>query len=435
VDRYTGLVRFAIRAGLIPPGDSWRIDVMSQDPASRSLSIVIPALNEEQAIGRTLQSCLDARDEICQTAGIESVEVIAVSDGSTDRTAEIARGFDDVKVIVFAHNRGYGAAIKEGFRQGLGDWVGFLDADGTCDPRYFGEMCKIAREQGADIVLGSRLGPDSEMPWLRRVGNRLFAVVLGLLCGKFVTDIASGMRVMRRSALDLLYPLPDGLHFTPAMSARALLNGLRVVELPMRYRERVGASKLRVVQDGVRFFRVIIEGVLCYRPERVFLSLFAFCLFLGLLLSLYPIEFYFRHGRLEEWMLYRFLACFLLGAIGFQSVCSAALANRMASLGPDRLEAEGFWAALFGNVFSGRLLASITILAVVASVLLVWPGIVEYVVSGHVTVHWSRVVLAAFGMLMATQAVVTGVLLKVLDIWKVQSRLRMVGSEGRRNRA
>lgn len=406
---------------------------MSQASASRSLSIVIPALNEEQAIGKTLQSCLDAQDEICRTAGIESVEVIAVSDGSTDRTAEIARGFDDVKVIVFAHNRGYGAAIKEGFRQGSGEWVGFLDADGTCDPRYFGEMCRIARAQGADIVLGSRLGPDSEMPWLRRVGNRLFAFVLGLLCGKFVTDTASGMRVMRRSALDLLYPLPDGLHFTPAMSARALLNGLRVVEVPMKYRERVGTSKLSVVRDGVRFIRVIIEGVLCYRPERVFLSLFALCLFLGLLLSLYPIEFYFRNARLEEWMIYRFLACFLLGAIGFQSVCSAALANRMASLGPERLEAEGFWATLFGKVFSGRLLVSITIVAVVASVLLVWSGIVEYIVSGHVTIHWSRVVVAAFGMLMATQAVVTGLLLKVIDIWKVQSRFQAPdGRAGRR---
>ncbi len=404
---------------------------MYHQPVARSLSIVVPALNEEETIGATLQRCLDARQEICQTAKIESVEVIAVSDGSTDRTAEVARGFDDVKVIVFDKNRGYGAAIKEGFRQGSGDLVGFLDADGTCDPRYFARMCKIALEQDADIVLGSRLGPDTEMPLLRRVGNRFYAVILGILCGKFVTDTASGMRVIRRAVLDRLYPLPDGLHFTPAMSARALLNGLRVVELPMKYKERVGTSKLSVLRDGVRFFRVIIEGVLCYRPERVFLFLFVFCFLLGLLLAIYPMEFYLKNARLEEWMIYRFLACFLLGAIGFLSVCSAALANRMATLGPRRLEAEGFWAALFGRVFSGTPLATITILALVASLLLVWPGIVEYVSSGHVAVHWSRVVVGAFGILMAAQAIATGILLKVLEIWKTQGSPRAASSEGR----
>ena len=61
------------------------------------------------------------------------------------------------------------------------------------------------------------------------------------------------MRVLRREALNTLYPLPDGLHFTPAMSARALMTDQRVVEIPMSYAERVGESKLRVLRDGVRF--------------------------------------------------------------------------------------------------------------------------------------------------------------------------------------
>src|SRR6185312_14461030 len=118
------------------------------------LTIVIPALDEEGAIGMTVSRCLDARDEIKRAADLDDVEVIVVSDGSTDRTAEIARGFDGVEVIVFEQNRGYGAAIKEGFRRGRGSLVGFLDADGTCDPRYFAEMCRVAVEDDAEMVLG-----------------------------------------------------------------------------------------------------------------------------------------------------------------------------------------------------------------------------------------------------------------------------------------
>src|SRR5262245_2996796 len=153
---------------------------MTAGNAPPSLTIVIPALNEEEAIGSTLRRCLAARDRIREEAGLESVEIITVSDGSSDRTAEIARSFDDVQVIVFEKNRGYGAAIKEGFLRGRGSLLGFLDADGTCDPLHFGPLCRAIVAEDADVALGSRLGPGSRMPWIRRLGNRIFAFVLGL---------------------------------------------------------------------------------------------------------------------------------------------------------------------------------------------------------------------------------------------------------------
>jgi glycosyltransferase involved in cell wall biosynthesis len=381
------------------------------------LTIVIPALNEEEAIAGTITRCLEARDQIRREAGLDGVEVVVVSDGSTDRTVEIARGFDEVRVIVFERNRGYGAAIKEGFRQGRGSLLGFIDADGTCDPRYFAAMCRVAREDEADVVLGSRMGPGSKMPRVRKLGNRLYALLLGLLCGRRVTDTASGMRVIRRGALGLLYPLPDRLHFTPSMSARALLNGLRVVEIPMSYEERIGTSKLSVVGDGFRFLRTIIEGVLCYRPERPFMMVFSACLLSGLLLAMYPVEFYWRQGRVEEWMIYRFVACFLLGTAGFLLLCAAVLANRMAALGPKRRDGDSFWVAASARLFEGMALTVFVVAAVGTALALIWPGAVEFATSGHITLHWSRIIVGAFGVLLAFQALVTKVLLQVVALW------------------
>jgi glycosyltransferase involved in cell wall biosynthesis len=385
-----------------------------------TLSIVIPALNEEEAIGSTITRCLQASGEIREAADLDDVEIIVVNDGSTDRTSEIAHGFAGVKVIDFAKNQGYGAAIKEGFRQGTGSLVGFLDADGTCDPRYFAEMSRVALHEDADMVLGSRLGPDSKMPRLRRLGNRLYAILLGLLCGRHVTDTASGMRVIRRTALDSLYPLPNGLHFTPSMSARALLNGMRVVEIPMRYEERVGTSKLRILTDGVRFLRTILAGVLCYRPERLFLMGFTVFLLLAVLLAANPTEFYLENGRVEDWMIYRFIVCFLLGSSSFVLLCGAALAHRMAILGPARRDGSSFWPPIIARLFEGRIWLAFMGAALLASVVLLFPAIIEYFGTGRVTMHWARIFVGAFGLLIALHALVTGTLLQVVAIWQNQ---------------
>ena len=118
------------------------------------LTIVIPALNEEQAIGSIIERCLAAREGIIARSPVDKIEIIVVSDGSTDRTVQIASTFDEIKLIVFPENRGYGAAIKEGFESSSGDLVGFLDADGTCDPDMFTELCSALVAKGASVDSG-----------------------------------------------------------------------------------------------------------------------------------------------------------------------------------------------------------------------------------------------------------------------------------------
>jgi glycosyltransferase involved in cell wall biosynthesis len=385
-----------------------------------SLTIVIPALNEEDAIGNTIARCLAAQKDIKEAAGLAAVEIIVVSDGSTDRTAEIAKAYEGVRVIVFERNRGYGAAIKEGWRQGSGSLLGFLDADGTCDPNYFAEFCRVTVEEAADVVLGSRLGPQSKMPRIRRLGNRVYAFLLGVLCGRQVTDTASGMRVVRRESLKWLYPLPDGLHFTPSMSARALLNDLRLIEVPMRYEERIGRSKLSVLRDGVRFLRTIFYGVICYRPEKLLLTLFTLCLMALVLLAASPAEYYFQYGRLEEWMIYRFVVCYLLGSFGLTLLLATALTHQMSTFGPRRRSANAFWPFIVASVMRGRLLTIIVGSFFVLSVVFLYPGIVEYATTRQVFLHWSRLLAGAFSLFCAFQTGVFALLLKIVSVWRSQ---------------
>lgn len=380
------------------------------------LTIVIPALNEEDAIGSTIERCLAAISGIRHAANLDDVKIVVVSDGSTDRTAEIARSYDGIKVIVFPKNRGYGAAIKAGFAVNNSRLVGFLDADGTCDPNFFAVLCRGLVDSSAKIALGSRLGPESKMPTIRRIGNRAYAFLLGIICGEMVTDTASGMRVILRTALTDLYPLPDGLHFTPAMSARALLSGMKIVEFPMPYEDRVGQSKLSVLRDGVRFLQSIIEGVLWYRPERLFLFAFGVCFLVALLLAAYPAEFYLHQRRLEEWMIYRFIVCSLFGSMAFILLAAGALAHRYVLSTHDRSSIPRFWPSMFELLFVGRTLVAFVTASFMLALMLVWPGLWEYVGTGHVTLHWSRVMVGSFCLLVGFIAFVTSSLLQMIKI-------------------
>jgi glycosyltransferase involved in cell wall biosynthesis len=233
------------------------------------LSVVIPALNEEDGIADIIQRVWAVGPSL-EDVGVRNLEIIVVDDGSQDRTAEIAAGFPFVRLLRHPVNRGYGAAIKTGFCHARGDLLAFLDADGTYPPERFPTLCQAALDQAADLVVGSRRsGAGSDMPPLRRLGNCLWSNLISLMGNRRVIDPASGMRVLRRSILPRLYPLPDGLSFTPVMSTRALHEGLSVAEVPIPYHERVGRSKLSLVHDGTRFLKTIIWTALEYNPVRV----------------------------------------------------------------------------------------------------------------------------------------------------------------------
>ena len=234
-----------------------------------TLSVVIPAYNEEDGIAQIIERVLPIRAGLSEV-GVEELELIVVDDGSRDRTAEIAETYPEVFLVRHTTNQGYGAALKTGFGQACGDLLGFLDADGTYPPEHFPALCKVALQDNVDLVVGSRMsGAESEMPLVRRIGNTLFAGLASLIGNHRVSDSASGMRVIRREALSRLYPLPDGLNFTPVMIIRALHEEISWCEVPIPYKERVGRSKLSVVRDGMRFLETILWTALYYNPVRI----------------------------------------------------------------------------------------------------------------------------------------------------------------------
>ena len=310
-----------------------------------TLSVVIPAYNEENGIEAVIERVLAARPALAKQD--IALEFIIVDDGSRDRTALLVSKHREVRLIRHLKNRGYGAAIKTGFRYANGEYLAFLDADGTYPPESLPELCRAAIDQKADLVVGSRMGgAKSEMPLTRRVGNFAFARLLSLIGNVVVRDSASGMRIIHRDILERLYPLPDGLDFTPAMSTRAIHENLRVIEVDIPYAERVGRSKLSVMRDGFRFTNAIVWTALTYNPVRI-LGLASFALFtLAFVIGLYIVG--LRLGgvvTLNAPQVYLIFSAAILSVVGISLFSLGATFNYLVALFHKRPTRRG----LFGK--------------------------------------------------------------------------------------
>jgi glycosyltransferase involved in cell wall biosynthesis len=362
------------------------------------LGIVIPALNEEDSIEKIILLTHKAKDYIIANSPVDAVDIVVVSDGSTDNTVPLAqKHLDKIKLIVFEKNRGYGAAIKKGWEETDADLLAFLDADGTCNPEFFAPLCTELEKGSRDIMLGCRLNKDSQMPAIRRLGNTLFAILLSLVSNQKVRDTASGMRVIRRSSLSEIMPLPDGLHFTPAMSARAILHpDLKIHEIDMPYKERDGESKLKVWKDGIRFLSVILEMTFLYQPQRVFFLSGLFTSFLALLLMLIPMGFYFKHQMLEEWMIYRFMVSHLLGTLAALLFMCSFISERIVGITLSGKLEKTPLKILSSRFFNSGISHWVATMFVLAGLLLVRNSLLDRITLGSTYEHWSRYMVMSF---------------------------------------
>ncbi len=386
---------------------------MSDSPPTNGLTIIIPAFNEEDAIELIIQRCLDARESIKRETGLQDVRMIVVDDGSRDSTFEKAKKYEpEITLLQHKKNKGYGAAIKYGFRESQTTLVGFLDADGTCDPLFFSHLCNRQKEKDYDVVLGNRLGPSSEMPAVRRLGNLIFATLLRILSHTRIQDTASGMRVIKRDSLPRLYPLPDGLHFTPAMSSRILFHPeLTLSEVDMPYAERIGESKLSVIKDGIRFLQVILEMALIYRP-LLFFGLGAFPLFLACLIYSPALVMKLVESRyLEENWIYRTLAVMTFFIAGLTLLVVGLLSQKLLAYLHDYKNKN---LAFYHRFFMW--LAPIGVLCLLVGVGINIKPLQEYFAMGEITHPWTFIATGALLVLTGIQLLAIASVNYVIDL-------------------
>jgi len=212
-------------------------------------SLIIPAFNEEEAIGLVIEEYYPCVDEI-----------IVVDDGSKDKTFEIASNYQDEKVHVFTHtqNKGKVGALLTGVRESTGDIIVFTDADCTYPARYIPDFLSELN-RGADLVLGVRNIEAHHIPFFNRIGNAVFSTMATYISGKYISDGQTGYRAFRREMMDELLVSAKSLEFETKMTARAAKLGYLISEVPIEYRERVGTSKLHPIRDGYRMFRALLS--------------------------------------------------------------------------------------------------------------------------------------------------------------------------------
>jgi glycosyltransferase involved in cell wall biosynthesis len=273
------------------------------------VTVVIPCLNEEAAVGATVDQAWEGI-----AASGRPGEVIVVDNGSTDRSAEIAG--EHGAIVVREERPGYGSAYLAGLAQARGEFIVMGDADETYPLRDLAPFVdRLAG--GDDLVMGSRFEGTihgEAMPWLNRhVGNPVLTGLLNVLFGVTVSDAHCGMRAVRRDALTTLDLHSTGMEFASEMVFKGFRRGLTVSEIPIDYYPRVGESKLNRFGDAWRH----VKFMLLYSPSWLYFVPGGVLLFLGLAgaiaLAAGPVTIF---GR--PWQIHTMFACIAAILLGTQ---------------------------------------------------------------------------------------------------------------------
>ncbi|MHC5065644.1 MAG: glycosyltransferase family 2 protein [Planctomycetota bacterium] len=251
-----------------------------------SLSLVIPAKNESgnlPVLLADLQATLAAVPEMRH-------EILVIDDGSTDGTAECARAAG-ARVISHPQSLGNGAAIKRGIRAARCDWVLMMDADGQHPPEAIPGLLALAGDYDM-VVAARRRGAGS---WHRNLANATYNGLASYVTSRKIPDLTSGFRLVRSDvAKRLVYLLPNTFSYPTTITLAMLRGGYSVGFLPFNVRERGGKSHIRLLQDGSRFFLIILRIATIYAPLRVFLPLSLLMAAIGFGWYAYT---YLVHGR------------------------------------------------------------------------------------------------------------------------------------------
>jgi len=269
-----------------------------------SVTIVVPAFNEGDSIGRVVNALRAAADWH---------EVLVIDDGSGDATAQRAAAAG-ARVIRHPYTKGNGAAVKTGIRQATGDFILIVDADGQHRPE---DACRLVHRLGEyDLVVGAR-SPETQATATRRHGNALLNGLASYLTGRPVPDLTSGFRGARRTCLqEFLHLLPNGFS-TPTTTTLAFIKaGYNVTFEPIEAQTRLGRSKIRVARDGAKFFLILLKVMTIFSPLRVFVPVSAFSFILG---TAYGVLNFVVYGRIPNGAVLLILFAVIVFLVGLVS--------------------------------------------------------------------------------------------------------------------
>jgi len=205
-----------------------------------TITAIIPCLNEEQGVEAVLKSMPQWVDE-----------TIVVDNGSTDRTADVARSYG--AKVIHEDVRGYGRAYKKGFRHATGDVVVTLDGDHSYPVEALSYLIGAFEHLEADFLNASRfpVRDPKAMSFKHKVGNLILSITTSLLFFRWVRDSQSGMWVFRRSILDKIELASDGMAFSEEIKVESIKHpDIRFEEIPVSYTSRLGEIKLNPWRDG-----------------------------------------------------------------------------------------------------------------------------------------------------------------------------------------
>lgn len=218
-------------------------------------TVVIPAHNEEEGIAAVLRELFAVIDD--------SYEVLVLDDGSNDGTREAASRFP-CRVVSHTKRQGKGAAMRTAIGIAGGRKVVFVDADGSYPVSVVPEMGRALDEY--DMVLASRVAGKENVPAFNRVGNWIFRNSIRYLYGFRPNDPLTGLYGLSRAHLLHMNLRSAGFGIEAEIAIKAARRGLRVLDIPIAYRPRIGEAKLSGLKDGFRIFCTIICRLPLYRP-------------------------------------------------------------------------------------------------------------------------------------------------------------------------
>lgn len=234
-----------------------------------SVSIVIPAYNEEEAIAsdvKTIKECMDSSGR--------DYEIIVVDDASTDSTAEIVEALADVKLLRHRHNRGGGFSRNTGIRAAKGDVVVVTDGDGTYPNQDIPRLLDFMEENELDMVVGARQKEAGTMKFLRTPAKLFIRKLAELMSGFRIPDLNSGLRAMKKDVfMRYIELLPWGHSWVSTITLAMLADGYQVDFMPINYYPRKGKSTFRPIKDTYGYLTLVIRTVTWFNPLKVFIPM------------------------------------------------------------------------------------------------------------------------------------------------------------------